>query len=118
MSQLGLRRARHVKEAIGSIRDLLAERSYQQARQDKTVWLAYERCLEIVSEATRHIPEDWKVRYDPNIPWRKVSDLGNVLRHIYHNVDAPALWSIYENDLDALEAAIDAMLAEHEADEA
>ena len=39
--------------------------------------------------------------------------LGNLLRHVYHHASVPILWAIYTNDLDPLEAAIDAMLAAH-----
>lgn len=42
------------------------------------------------------------------------ADLGNHLRHAYHRTDIGALWSIYEDDLDPLEAAVDAMLAAHD----
>ena len=113
MSAPGVRRVRHVKESIVSIHELLDGRSFEQARQDRTAWLAFERCLEILSEASRGIPEQWKSEFGADIPWRRVGDLGNALRHIYDNVDAVALWSIYQDDLAPLEAAIDAMLAAH-----
>lgn len=43
-----------------------------------------------------------------------MGDLGNVLRHAYHRTDVRALWSVYEDDLDPLEAAVDDMLAVHD----
>jgi uncharacterized protein with HEPN domain len=42
-----------------------------------------------------------------------VANLGNVLRHAYEQVNVDVLWSIYTDDLDPLEAAIDAILAAH-----
>ncbi len=44
-------------------------------------WLV-ERGIEIVSEASRRLPADMKARH-PEIPWRKVAGIGNVLRHDY-----------------------------------
>lgn len=74
---------------------------------------AFERFLEILSEASRHVPDEWK-REHGAVPWRQVADLGNHLRHAYHRTDAEALWSIYEDDLDPLEKVVDVMLTAHD----
>lgn len=47
------------------------------------------------------------------MPWPEIAHLGDRMRHAHHRVEAPILWSIYLNDLDPLEAAIDRMLAAH-----
>jgi len=44
------------------------------------------RALEIISEASRRVPEDIAALY-PDIPWRKVRDAGNVYRLVYREVD-------------------------------
>jgi uncharacterized protein with HEPN domain len=44
-------------------------------------WLV-ERGIEIISEASRHLPDAMKAR-QPGIPWPKVSRIGNVLHHEY-----------------------------------
>ena len=66
---------------------------------------ATERCLEIVSEASRHIPREVKARH-PKIAWRGVADFGNVLRHDYPNVKDRRVWEIVTHDLDPLKAAV------------
>ena len=63
--------------------------------------LAVERLLEIISEASRHIPVDMKAK-EPNIHWRRLADLGNWLRHAYHRTDPGILWDMIENDLEPL----------------
>ena len=95
-----------IQTAIAEIRSLLDGKQFSVLISDKPTRAAFERFLEILSEASRHIPEDWK-RDFPNIPWRQVADLGNFIRHAYHKVDLEVLWSIYENDLHPLELAID-----------
>src|SRR3990172_12551963 len=52
-----------------------------------------ERCIEIVPEATRHIPDELKSRY-PDIPWRQIAGIGNVLRHDYDLVDQRVIWEV------------------------
>ncbi len=96
----------------GDIQRLVAGKTLEDVRQDEVAWAAFERFLEVISEASRHIPDDWKAE-QPQIPWRQVADLGNRLRHVYSDVNPQALWAIHLNDLDPLEAAIDAMLAAH-----
>ena len=82
---------------------------------DAVTRAAFERFLEILSEASRSVPDEWKAEFGPKIPWRSIADLGNALRHAYHRTDTRLLWSVYEDDLGPLEAAIDAMLEPREA---
>jgi uncharacterized protein with HEPN domain len=63
-------------------------------------WLV-ERGIEIISEASRHLPVELKQR-SPEIPWRKVAGIGNVLRHNYENVASPLLWKLVREDLPQL----------------
>jgi uncharacterized protein with HEPN domain len=43
--------------------------------------------LEIISEASRHIPDDLK-ELAPDIPWRQIAAIGNLLRHEYQRTKA------------------------------
>jgi uncharacterized protein with HEPN domain len=106
-------RVRHIKEAIGLIRGLLAGKSVDDVRDQPHTQAAFERYLEIVSEASRHVPDPWKQEHGPAINWRRIADLGNHLRHAYDRGDLDLLWSIYAYDLDELEDVIDKMIADH-----
>jgi uncharacterized protein with HEPN domain len=81
---------------------VLGDRSLEAFEKDwERQWLV-ERGVEIVSEASRHLPAELKARH-PEIPWQKVAGIGNVLRHNYENIAAPVMWKLARNDLDALE---------------
>ena len=41
----------------------------------------------------------------PEIPWRDVAGLRDVLAHAYFSVDLGLIWDIVRNELPALEAA-------------
>ena len=75
-------RLRHILEAIAKIEVYLAGKSFADYLADDMRRYAVERCLEIASEASRHIPPETKRRF-PAIAWRGVADFGNVLRHQY-----------------------------------
>ena len=66
-------------------------------------WLV-ERGLEVISEASRHLPQDLKARH-PAIPWQKVAGIGNILRHAYDHIAPDVLWKLAMADLPALEKA-------------
>ncbi len=50
-----------------------------------------------------------------DMPWRDIADLGNLLRHAYHQVDVDILWNIAKDDLPTFRAAIMQLIAEHQA---
>jgi uncharacterized protein with HEPN domain len=56
----------------------------------KTVY-AVTRCLEIISEASRRLPDDPKTRH-PTIAWKEMAGAGNVYRHDYEDVAARYVW--------------------------
>ena len=107
-------RARHVKQTIVILREELRGRTIDNLVADRLDWAGYRYLLQTISEAARHIPPDWQLAHGPEIDWRQIRDLGNALRHGYHSLDAQRLWSIYEHDLDPLEAAIDRMIAAYD----
>jgi uncharacterized protein with HEPN domain len=88
-------------EAIERINGVLADVSLEAFENDwRRKWLI-ERGIEIISEASRHLPDDLKARH-PEIPWQKVAGIGNVLRHNYESIAAPVLWKLVQADLPTL----------------
>lgn len=107
-------RLHDIKDAISNVHQLLDGLTYEQMLADMRTRSAFERQLEIISEASRRVPEEWRQTLGADIPWANVATIGNILRHVYRLVDHRVLWNIYEHDLGPLEAAIDAMLAAHD----
>jgi uncharacterized protein with HEPN domain len=88
-------------EAIAHIQADMAGVSLEDFEVDwRRRWIV-ERGIEIISEASRHLPAEMKTRH-PEIPWRKVSDIGNVLRHEYQRIAPDVLWRVVQDDLSPL----------------
>jgi uncharacterized protein with HEPN domain len=91
-----------IVEAAEHVRSVLAGVSLEAFEQDwQKRWLV-ERGVEIISEASRRLPDDLKERR-PEIPWRKVAGIGNVIRHDYERVAPDVLWKLALDDLPLLE---------------
>jgi uncharacterized protein with HEPN domain len=91
-------------EAAARVRETLGELSIEALEADwQRHWLI-QRGIEIISEASRHLPARLKERH-PEIPWTKVAGIGNVLRHGYEDIAAPVLWKLVREDLPVLEQA-------------
>jgi len=59
------------------------------------------RNLELIGEATTHIPDEVRVAH-PEIPWRMIIATRNRLIHGYLGVDDDTLWSIIQDDVPEL----------------
>ena len=66
--------------------------------------------LVVIGEAARHVPEEVKADY-PEIPWRDISDMRNVLIHEYFGVDPEILWETIHNDLPSLQTFLKSIYA-------
>jgi uncharacterized protein with HEPN domain len=97
-------------ETIKGIEAAIADRIFKEYESNWVLRRAVERGLEIISEASRHLPAQWTDQH-PAIPWSKVRSLGNILRHEYHTVVDRVLWSICEDDLPKMKQAVEAMIA-------
>jgi uncharacterized protein with HEPN domain len=89
-------RLNDIADSIEQIELLVGDLTFPAFSQDRVKRAAFERFLEIISEARRFLPDEYKDEY-PSIPWRRVADVGNHLRHAYHRIDAEILWEIHRS---------------------
>lgn len=65
---------------------------------DVQVQDAVMRRLEVVGEAAKHIPEDLRKQH-PEIPWREMSGLRDVIIHGYFGVNMARVYKIAHDDV-------------------
>ena len=68
------------------------------------------RNLQVLCESTQRIDQLHKERH-PEIDWRSIAGMRNVLVHDYFEVDFETVWLIVTRDLPSLDAAMRAILA-------
>ncbi len=102
------KRLRDIQEAITRIMRY-TNQGRQVFDQNELVqtWVIHH--LEIIGEAARAIPQDFK-NHHPEIPWGQISGMRNILVHIYFGIDQDIVWQVVERDLPILKTSIDTIL--------
>jgi uncharacterized protein with HEPN domain len=79
-------------------------------RDDLRTVYAITRCLEIISEASRRLPDEVKARH-PSIAWKNMAGAGNIYRHDYEDVDVTQVWDAVQLASPPLRVVIERELA-------
>jgi uncharacterized protein with HEPN domain len=102
-------RLRHIQTEIESITPRLIGVQRQTFIKDYLLLRAGERALLIISEAAKSLPNQLTARY-PEVDWRAVRGLGDVLRHDYNRIDPEVIWEILIGKLPELAPVIERMI--------
>ncbi|MCK6554536.1 DUF86 domain-containing protein [Candidatus Binatia bacterium] len=101
---------RHILEAISLIeryvavgRDVFMTTSHWQ---DAVI-----RQLEIIGEATKQLSQGLRSQH-PEVPWRRIAGLRDVLIHGYMGVDLDRVWGVTQRDLPGLTQQLEVILQE------
>jgi uncharacterized protein with HEPN domain len=79
--------------------------------QDQRTYDAVVRNLEIIGEAAKHISDNTR-RKLPDVEWKKVAGLRDMLAHAYFGIDNDILWDVIQNRIPQLAKVINAFLNE------
>ena len=87
--------------AMDKAEAFVSDMSYEQfAEDDKTVF-AVVRSIEIIGEAVKHIPQDFRGQFT-DIPWRDMAGMRDVLIHEYFGIDLETVWKTVKEDIPEL----------------
>jgi uncharacterized protein with HEPN domain len=100
---------------IAVVHEIAARTTLQGFRNDPIARRAVAYAIQTISEAVRHIPDDWLADF-PMEPWDQIRSIGNRIRHEYFRIDDAILWTIITTDTPALKVVMESMLARHSRD--
>lgn len=95
-----------ILESISKIEEYTRELTINDFEDDLKSQDAVLRCLEVIGEAVKNLPQDLKGRY-PEIPWQRVAGMRDVLIHKYFGVKTERVWRVIRKDLPKLREQIE-----------
>ncbi|WP_018086089.1 HepT-like ribonuclease domain-containing protein [Desulfurispora thermophila] len=101
----------HILESATIISYWMAGISLEAFLNSPMLQAAVIRHLEIIGEATKHITSQLKMIY-PEIPWKHIAGMRDVLIHEYFGVDLEQVWITCNRDIPKLTADIQKILSE------
>ena len=97
--------------SIGKIERYTANMTREAFVADERTFDAVAHNLQVLGEAVKNIPDDVRDRY-PQIEWRKIAGLRDILAHAYFAIDDEIIWDIVQTKLNALRDCITTMKAD------
>lgn len=83
--------------------------TYRKFLEDRKTQDAVVRNFEVIGEATKSIPGDFKTRR-PEVPWKTLAGLRDKLIHFYFGIDYKIVWDIIKKELPKLKRQIEDLL--------
>lgn len=95
-------------QAIKRVRETVGRAEEQTDRDESLERDAILYNLMVIGEAVKHLTEETK-QGAPEIPWRRIAGLRDLLTHEYFRIEMDAIRKIVDRDLESLDRAIDAL---------
>ncbi len=103
-------RLEDIRTACAKIRRWTAGLDFARFVADDRTFDAVLRNLEVVGQAVKHLP-DHLLRQYPEVPWRNIAAMRDVVIHGYFGVDAEIVWDVVCNHIPKLLETVERMLA-------
>jgi len=94
-------RLQHIKERIRNVMNFLEGKTFEDMKSNVMCYHAVVHNIMIIGEAANLLTKDFREQH-PDVPWRDIVDMRNVLVHGYYTTSPLFIWETYTNDLPVL----------------
>ena len=102
-------RLEHILIAIGNVQKFLEGKTFEDLCQDKILFYAVVKNIEIVGEAANNLTKEMQMHH-PEVQWKDVISMRHVLVHDYYSIDARTAWQTAQENLPQLKEQIEKIL--------
>ena len=98
-----------ILDSINDIEEFTQGMDFDNFGKDKKTIYAVIRAIEIIGEATKNIPDIIRKKH-PNIEWKKIAGMRDIIIHAYFTLDLDLIWEIIQNKLSELKEKIEKVI--------
>ena len=96
---------RHMLDSISDVLEYCEGMDRDAFMSDKKTQAAVIRNLEVLGEAAKNVPQDFRKKY-PQIEWNKIAGTRDKLIHHYFGVELDIVFEVVEDELPELKAQL------------
>jgi uncharacterized protein with HEPN domain len=109
MSRSMLGFLQHILNETQYLKDRLKGVTKTQFLGDETLKCAFVRSLEIIGEAAKQIPDEFRLKYH-HVEWRAMAGMRDRLIHDYLGVDYDLVWDVVTTKVPPLQQEIEQII--------
>lgn len=100
---------RHILEETEYLLKNSQSLEYQDFIRNETLKRSFVRALEVIGEAVKNLPLNFRHQH-PQIPWKSMAGLRDILIHQYFGIDYRTVWDIVKNKIPSYKNQIEELL--------
>lgn len=100
---------RHMLEEARFLTEHSSDLTLSSFLADDTRRRAFVRSLEILGEAAKNVPQDFRESH-PQIEWKAMARMRDRLIHGYFGIDYAIVWDVVRNKIPSLQRSLEATL--------
>ena len=100
---------RDILDAVDEVASFIEGMSFEEFVKDRKTLNAVVRSIEIIGEASKHIPASLRGKY-AELPWKEITGMRDKLIHGYFGMDYETIWKAAREDVPSLKEVIQRML--------